>query len=149
MDYGSATGQDSLPPPLPADPPARTPEVRSTRTARYAGADGAGHPGAVRRGLAQSQQAGLSAMFGLAGSRAPSQPPLAGTPTLAPDSAAMPATTEPRQDEPGIVLRPARPVRPAPATVAQAPPEQPAGQVTDRFAHLPGLSLMAVILTVQ
>ena len=118
MDYGSATGHESLPPPLPADPPARTHEMGPTPTARY---DGAGQPGAIRRGLAQSQQAGLSAMFGLAGGRAPNKPLLTGTPALAPDSAAVSATTEPRRDEPGI----------------------------DRFAHLPGLTLMAVILTIQ
>lgn len=146
MDYGGAAGQDSLPPPLPEAARARTPEVRPTRTASY---DRAGQPPAVRRGLAQSQQAGLSAMFGLAGRRAPNQPPLAGTPAPAPASAAVPATTEPRQDEPRIVPRPVRPARPAQPAVDAAPLELPAGQVTDRFAHLPWLSLMAVILTVQ
>ena len=150
MDYGSATGQDSLPPPLPTDPPARTPEVRPTRTAGY---DRAGRPGAARRDLAQSQQAGLSAMFGLAEGRAPDQPPLAGAPALAPESAAesaaVPVTTAPRQDEPAVLLRPARPARSAQAAEEAAPLQLPPDRPADRFAHLPGLSLMAAILTVQ
>ncbi len=146
MDYGSATGQDSLPPPLPAEPPVRTAEARSPLAG---GQDGAGHPSAVRRDLAQSQQAGLTAIFGLGGDRAPQQPPWTGTPTLATDLAEVTTGTQPGHDESGILVRPARPARTAQEAAPATPLQLPADQVTDRFAHLPGLSLMAVILTVQ
>ena len=146
MDYGSATGQDSLPLPLPAEAPARTAEARS---ARAAGHDLASLPSAVRRDFAQSQQAGLIAIVGLAGDRAPHQPPWTGSPALAADPAEVPASTRPGRDETGILLRPARPVRPSRAAPAVMPRQLPVDQATDRFAHLPGLSLMAVILTIQ
>ena len=142
MDYGSATGQDSLPPPLPAEPPARMAESRPARADRHDVAI------AVRRDLAQSQQAGLTAMLELAGD-VPREPPLAGPPALAADPAEVPAPARPRQDETGILVAPARPVRPGQAVVAVTPVRQPADQVTARFTHLPGLWLMAIILTVQ
>jgi 4-amino-4-deoxy-L-arabinose transferase-like glycosyltransferase len=123
MDYGGAAGWDSLPRPAHAD--------------RFV----------------ESQQAGLTAMLGIAADVAPAAS-VSGMPVIAPRAGAVeiaaPAELVPSQRT-GVLVRPA-PAHPADHGLARqtplALPEGPA-KPPRRFAHLPGLSLMIVILTVQ
>jgi hypothetical protein len=124
MDYGSAAGWDSLPRPAPAD--------------RFS----------------ERQQAGLTAMLGIAADVSPTASVVPAAPVIAPRADAVelaaPATLVPARRT-SVLVRPA-PAHPAelgPARQTQlALPDGPAQQPR-RFAHLPGLSLMIIILTVQ
>jgi len=148
MDDGRAAGWDALQPSAPDDPTARVAEPRSVFAVVRDASVRTG-TGAEGNGFAESQRVGLNAMYGLAQDIVPSQPArVAGE--LAQASAQV------RADRTGIVVRPAgraRPARATPAPAHLAPPQLPggseAGSGSSRFAHLPGLSLMVVILTIQ
>jgi len=105
--------------------------------------------------FAESQQAGLAAMFDIAAFHAPPLPPPPVKPsaprperrTSAPGKVASPPSAPPR-NRPRV---PGYPTAPTSAVPAKAPANQqpPPGPKRDRLTHLPRLLPLVVILTVQ
>jgi Dolichyl-phosphate-mannose-protein mannosyltransferase len=145
MDYGRAAGSDSPPPP-PADPPALTAEPRSALTVGRDASPRTG-TGLASYDFAESQRAGLGAIFGLtqkSGHWAPDSPAgRAQDLTL--------AAVRTHADRTGILARPVPVPEAARITLLPLPQAAPDDSDQDprRFAHLPGLCLMVIILTVQ
>ncbi|HEX9065353.1 MAG TPA: glycosyltransferase family 39 protein [Streptosporangiaceae bacterium] len=163
-DNGSAAGWESLSPPAPTHAPVREDGTRRRSEERQALAASAASM-AERQAdrdysLAQSQHAGLTLMIGLADRAGVTEPASPGWPQVAVRPAtARPATIAPAPAPPrrggrghqAVLVRPtahARPRQPV-RTQPSAPSRDQEPDSGPKFTHLPGLSLIVIILSVQ